>query len=57
MTRANGDWYDGEWSGGFADGEGEARINGKKYEGVWARGCLRSMEQRAAWGVPRHQCP
>jgi len=32
-------------------------INGKKYEGVWARGCLRSSEQRAGWDVPRHECP
>lgn len=57
MTKTNGDWYDGEWSGGYADGEGKASINGKKYSGVWARGCLRSTEQRAAWDVPRHECP
>jgi uncharacterized protein len=57
MTKANGDWYEGEWSGGFADGEGEAKIGDKKYSGVWARGCLRSTEQRAAWDVPRHECP
>jgi len=57
MTKANGDWYDGEWSGGYAYGEGKAKINGKKYRGAWAYGCLRSMEQRVAWDVPRHQCP
>ena len=57
MTKANGDWYDGEWSGGYAYGEGKAKINGKKYRGAWARGCLRSMKQRVAWEVPRHQCP
>ncbi|MGH8583467.1 MAG: MORN repeat-containing protein [Gammaproteobacteria bacterium] len=57
MTNANGDWYEGEWSGGFADGEGKAVIKGNKYEGIWARGCLRSSEQRAAWDVPRHECP
>jgi hypothetical protein len=57
MTKANRDWYDGEWSGGFADGEGKAQIGGTKYTGTWARGCLRSMEQRAAWDRPRHECP
>ena len=57
MTKANGDWYEGEWSGGFADGEGTAKIKVNKYKGVWARGCLRSAEQRAAWEVLRHKCP
>lgn len=56
MTLANGNWYDGEWHDDYADGEGMAMINGKIYKGVWARGCLRSGEQQAAWGLSLRQC-
>ena len=56
MTLANGNWYDGKWHDDYADGEGKAMINGKMYKGVWDRGCLRSGEQQAAWGLSLRQC-
>jgi len=56
-TKANGDWYEGEWRGELAEGQGEAEIGGKRYSGEWARGCLRTPERRVAWDVSPSNCP
>jgi hypothetical protein len=57
LTKANGDWYDGQWRGELAEGQGEAEIAGQRYSGVWARGCLSTPLQQAAWDVPADRCP
>lgn len=57
MSKANGDWYDGQWKDGLSDGHGEAQIAGEAFKGTWVRNCLRSTKQRAAWDMPITRCP
>jgi hypothetical protein len=56
MTKANGDWYDGEWNGELAEGQGEAEIAGERYVGAWFRGCLPTPTRFVTWEVAGEQC-